>query len=193
MAVVTQRPSHIRYTKARHDRPPQQTNSHKRALLVPPLFRVSLFGGLCLTMLILINLIPVPNPLAGISLVLLTLAASFVICLAIGSLAALLSGDCVNCTRKGGEVAWMAGFWAGIIAAIIAMLLAANGLLLVDFGQSLVNLRTPEQLELLSSIISIHSLAFAGRVSGVLLYGLIGSLMSALVSAVGGMVCFKLI
>jgi len=194
MAFITQTPSHIRYFPVEYTDRQQQTTGRHHASLVSPLLKASLVGGLSLTMVILINVMPVPNPLVGNAIAFLTLTGFLVICSATGFLAALLARDGIDCTQKGGRVAWLAGFGAGLFAAVMAMVLAANGLLLVDFGQSLVDLRTPAQMMLLSSIIAPHTLALVGRVLGALvLFGLIGSLVSGLVSAFAGLVWVKAI
>jgi hypothetical protein len=58
----------------------------------------------------------------------------------------------------------------------------------------MVDLRTSEQLMLLSSVMAPHTLALIGRVLGaLLLYGLIGSLISGLVCAFAGLVWVKAI
>jgi hypothetical protein len=74
------------------------------------------------------------------------------------------------------------------------MYLAANGVLMVDFGQSIVTQFSPEQLEGLQTFgITGDTVARSGRVFGALIvYGVIGSLMVALLSSVAGMVYAKL-
>ena len=166
---------------------PSKSN-HTRSILIAPIFRAALLGGLCQVTLLGLGLLPLPTFMS-----ILMIGPTFLmVCIFTGLFAAYLAGDVINSTQKGGEVAWMAGFWAGVVVAIMAMILAANGMLLVEFGQEIILLRTPEQLELLNRFIATHTLALSGRVFGAfLLYGLIGSLISALISAFGGIVYFK--
>jgi hypothetical protein len=71
----------------------------------------------------------------------------------------------------------------------MAMLIAAAGFIMDDFGQDAVRQLTPEQLSLAAAFgFDQMSLALVARVVGAfLIYGLIGSLIAALVAAVGGM------
>jgi hypothetical protein len=90
-------------------------------------------------------------------------------------------------------VGWIAGFWAGIFCAMAAMMLAANGTLMTNMGQGVVSQFTPEQWVAWSPYLTPPAIALAGRVLGALVvYGLIGSLISALIGALGGMLYFKL-
>ena len=89
---------------------------------------------------------------------------------------------------------WMAGFWAGVIGGIVAMTMAAFGVIMVDFGQNIVNQFPGDQMAgLVNYGLTPEVLAMAGRVSGALIvYGVIGSLVSGLFSSVGGMIYPKL-
>lgn len=189
MAVTTQIYQPTQLDSLTSYREQAQKVSRTQSGWVAPIFKAALFGGLSQATLLGLGLLPLPAFMS-----ILVIAPTFVLVyIFTGMLATHWADDCINCAQKGGQVAWMAGFWAGVFTAITAMALAANGMLLAEFGQGTVELRTPEQLELLSHIISAHTLALTGRVLGaLLLYGLIGSLGSALISAFGGMVCYKL-
>jgi hypothetical protein len=128
------------------------------------------------------------SPLGQASLVyqaLFIVPAFMVICLATGLLAANYATRPHLTTRQGLELGWMAGFWQGIYVALIAMSLAASSLLLVDFGQDVARYFAPVWHPRLTPDL----IALIARVAGAMVsYGLIGSLISGLISAMGGMV-----
>ncbi|GAB4423647.1 MAG: hypothetical protein Kow0031_02270 [Anaerolineae bacterium] len=142
----------------------------------------------------LIGLIPPPENLPFVSLAFLVIPGYLVVCLATGLLAGIFAGDNIANSQQGGKVGWMAGFWAGIFGGVVAMLLAAAGVLLVDFGQGVVAQFTPETItSLAASGLTPANIALAGRVIGALIvYGVIGSLVSGLLSSIGGMIYPKL-
>jgi hypothetical protein len=172
---------------------PKKKSRHQRGPMIAPILKAGLFGCASHIILILIGLIPVPGIFYVITLALVVIPGFFVVCISTGLLAATFSGDRVYYMQKGAEVAWMAGFWAGIGAAVITMFMAANGLLMVNIGQGVLTQFPAGQIESLSEYISPNTIALVGRVIGALLvYGIIGSLISALVSSLGGRVCVKL-
>jgi uncharacterized membrane protein YeaQ/YmgE (transglycosylase-associated protein family) len=124
----------------------------------------------------------------------LVIPGFLVVWLTTGLLAGIFAGDNVQNSHQGGKVGWMAGFWAGVIGGIVAMAMAAFGALLVDFGQNVVSQFSPDQLTgLVNYGLTPPVIALAGRVSGALLvYGVIGSLVSGLFSSIGGMIYPKL-
>lgn len=188
MTVTTQNYHRIQFDSLTAYREWQRTNSRTGGGVAAAILKAALVGGLSQLILMGIGLFPLSAATSS-----LVIVPTFVlVSLATGILAAYWAGECVNCTQQAGEVAWLAGFWAGVFAAVLAMVLAANGVLLVDFGQGIVNLRSPEQIKLLNSIISTSTLALVGRVLGaLLLYGLIASLISALVGTIGGMIYYQ--
>jgi len=175
--------------------------SQKATSLVVPGLKASLIGGAGICILILIGLIPPPDnvPFVSIILAFLVIAGFFVVCLSTGGLAGLFAGNDVKSTYQGGKVGWLAGFWAGVYGGIFAMLLAAIGVSVfglptANFGQGVVNQFTPEQLAGLANYgLTSGAIALVGRVfSTLLILGVIGSLISALLSLVGGMIYPKL-
>ncbi len=165
----------------------------KQCWLIIPGLKAGQVGGLGLTILLLIGLSPLPDYLPFISLAMLVVPSYFVTCLVTGLLGGVLAGDTLTNDQQSGQVGWTAGFWAGIINAIIAMILAANEILMANIGQGVVNQFSPEQLVVWSSYLTPPTIALAGRVLGALVvYGLIGALISALIGAIGGMLYFKL-
>ena len=163
--------------------------------IIVPSLKASLVGGFGMLILMLISLIPpLADNLPFVSLAYLVIPGFLVVCLATGLLASILAGDAVQNSHQGGKVGWMAGFLAGVFGGIVAMLLAAVGAFMGSFGQGVVNQFTPEQLEsLINYGLTPEAIALAGRVFGALIvYGIVGSLLSALISAIGGMIYPKL-
>ncbi len=161
--------------------------------LVAPGLKAGWTGGLGLAILLLIGLIPPPDYLPFVSLSILVVPGYFVACLSTGLLGGVLAGDTLANDQQSGQVGWIAGFWAGIFCAIITMILAANELLMINIGQGVVNQFAPEQLVAWGPYLTPPVVALAGRVLGALVvYGLIGALISALIGALGGMLYFKL-
>jgi hypothetical protein len=137
----------------------------------------------------LLGQIPPPEHLPFISLAMLVIPGFFVVCLATGLLAGILADDQIKNSRQGGQTGWMAGFWAGVIGGIGAMFMAGQGILLADFGQNVVSQIEPELLHAVTAHVTPGTLALAARVFGALLvYGLVGALVTALLGACGGMI-----
>ena len=156
---------------------------------VAPGLKASVVGGFGLLILMLISLIPPPENLPFVSLAFLVIPGFLVVCLATGLLAGIFSGDKVSNSQQGGKVGWMAGFWAGIMGGLGAMFMAGQGLLLVDFGQNVVSQIEPELLHAAAAYVTPATLALAARVFGALLvYGLVGALVTALLGTIGGMI-----
>ena len=151
--------------------------------------KASLVGGVGVLLLTLISLIPFQF------LAFLVIPGFLVVWLSTGMLAAIFAGDKISNTQQGGKVGWMAGFWAGIYGGLIAMILAATGIFMVNFGQGVVTQFTPEQLQsFLNYGLTPNILAIFGRVFGALImFGVIGSLISGLFSSIGGMLYPKLV
>ena len=177
----------------------QSKKRQKTASLIVPGLKASLIGGVGIFILLLIGLIPPPENVPFVSLAFLVVPGFFVVCLSTGLLAGIFAGNDVKSSYQGGKVGWMAGFWAGVYGGIFAMLLAAVGisvlgLPIVNFGQGVVNQFTPEQLAGLANYgLTSGTIALVGRVFGTLIIlGVIGSLISALLSSIGGMIYPKL-
>ena len=198
MTVTTQRHQQPQLvsTTTRRQSPPK-----KRQKKQPPSsgstltssLKASLVGGFGILLLMLISLIPFQF------LALLVVPGFLVACLATGLLAGVIAGDNVKNSYQGGKAGWMAGFWAGVYSGIIAMIMAAFGISVfgiptVTFGQGIVGQFTPEQLAGLANFgFNAEIIALSGRVFGTLiLVGVVGSLVSALISSIGGMIYPKL-
>lgn len=195
MTVTTQRRRQSRVSPSVRSRQHKNRRSEFTAgSVVAPSLKASLVGGFGILILMLISLIPPPENLPFVSLAFLVIPGFLVVCLATGLLAGIFAGDSVKNSHEGGKAGWLAGFWAGIFGGIFAMFLAAFGLLMEGFGLGIVNQLSPEGLATLASYgLSAEAIALAGRVIGVLIvYGLIGSLVSGLLSSIGGMLYPKL-
>ncbi|HMR63096.1 MAG TPA: hypothetical protein PKE64_03705 [Anaerolineae bacterium] len=191
MTVTTQRRRQSQLT------PSVQRRQHisKQIQAVPssnvaPSLKASLVGGFGILILMLIGLIPPPENLPFVSLAFLVVPGFLVVCLATGLLAGIFAGEAVTNSHEGGKLGWMAGFWAGIFGGIVAMFLAAIGLLMENFG---LNVASQFSTDLGSLGLSAGAIALTGRVVGALVvYGIIGSLVSGLLSSIGGMLYPKL-
>ncbi len=193
MTVTTQQHRQSQIAAPSQRRKAQPAAQQPVSLVVPSL-KASLVGGFGILILMLIGLIPPPENLPFVSLAFLVIPGYLVVCLATGLLAGIFAGDNIANSQQGGKVGWMAGFWAGIFGGVVAMLLAAAGVLLVNFGQGVVSQFTPETMAWLATYgLTPANIALAGRVIGALIvYGVIGSLVSGLLSSIGGMIYPKL-
>lgn len=194
MTVTTQRRRRAQLAPSLSRRQPQSKNSQEAESMVAPSLKASLVGGFGILILMLIGLIPPPENLPFVSLAFLVIPGFLVVCLATGLLAGIFAGNSVKNSHQGGRVGWMAGFWAGVFGSIVAMLMAALGVLMVDFGAGVVSQFTPEKLATFAAYgLTGDRIALVGRVVGALIvYGIIGSLVSGLLSSIGGMIYPKL-
>lgn len=193
MAVTTQerRKQSQLVTSTRRPRSRDQRRSRKNqgsGSLMASSLKASLVGGIGILILMLIGLIPIWY------LAFLVVPGFLVVWLSTGLLAGVLAGDKIRNSHQGGKVGWMAGFWAGVFGGLIAMMLAAGGAIMSDFGQSVVNQFSPEQVASFAEYgLTPGAIAMMGRVFGALVvYGVVGSLISGLFSSIGGMVYPKL-
>jgi hypothetical protein len=194
MTVTTQRRRRAQLAPSIPRRQEQNKNSQEAGSMVAPSLKASLVGGFGILILMLIGLIPPPENLPFVSLAFLVIPGFLVVCLATGLLAGIFAGGSVKNSHQGGRVGWMAGFWAGVFGSIVAMLMAALGVLMVDFGAGVVNQFNPEKLATFAAYgLTGDMIALVGRVLGALIvYGIIGSLVSGLLSSIGGMIYPKL-
>jgi len=194
MAVTTQRPQQAqlvqpasRPVRRRKSTTVKKVQKNNKGVLFASSLKASLVGGIGILLLMLISLIPVQY------LAFLVIPGFLVVWLSTGMLAGIFAGDSVTTSQQGGKVGWMAGFWSGIYGGLIAMVLAAFGIFMANFGQNVAAQFPPEQLPLFLSSLSPQIIAIAGRVFGALIiYGVIGSLISGLFSSIGGMIYPKL-
>lgn len=149
----------------------------------PASLKAGLAGAGGLVLLLFISLVPFEF------LACLVIPGFAVAALSTGLLAGVLAGESVQNSHQGGEVGWTAGFVAGIGAGLVAMVLASFGVFMPDFGQGVLAQFSPDQLTwLLEYGFSPSLIALSGRVIGAMVtYGIIGSLVSALFSSIGGM------
>lgn len=195
MTVTTQRPRQSQVSPSVQTRQRKNRKSDVSAgAMAAPSLKASLVGGFGILILMLIGLIPPPENLPFVSLAFLVIPGFLVVCLATGLLAGIFGGNSIMNSHEGGKAGWLAGFWAGILGGVVAMFLAAFGLLMEGFGVGIVNQISPEGLATLAGYgLSAEAIALAGRVVGALIvYGLIGSLVSGLLSSIGGMLYPKL-
>lgn len=192
MAVTTQerrKQSQLVASTRRPRKPVQRSRRNQgSSSLVASSLKASLVGGIGILILMLIGLIPIWY------LAFLVIPGFLVVWLSTGLLAGVLAGDKIRNSHQGGKVGWMAGFWAGVFGGLIAMMLAAGGAIMSDFGQSVVNQFSPEQMAGFAGYgLTPNAIAMMGRVFGALIvYGVVGSLISGLFSSIGGMVYPKL-
>ncbi len=195
MTVTTQQRRQTQFAPQVHYPQPQpqpvapQNQTRQATLMVLSSLKASVAGGAGLILLLLISRIPANDTLPFISLAYLAWAGYPVVCLASGLLASIMASDSIRNSQQGGKVGWMAGFWAGIYTAIMAMVMSAAGFFMVGPGQ-----RIAEQLNgLVEYGITADTLSLAGRVFLALIwFGVIGSLVSAFISSIGGMIYPKL-
>jgi hypothetical protein len=173
---------------------PENSQPQGEVSIFAPGLKASLIGGFGILILMLIGLIEPPETLPFVSLAFLVIPGFLVVCLATGLLAGIFAGTLVKNSQQGGKVGWMAGFWAGVFGGIAAMFLAALGFLMGPFGQNVVNQFTPDQLAAVTAYgLNPNIIALVGRVFGALvIYGIMGSLVSGLFSSIGGMIYPKL-
>ncbi|MDM8518732.1 hypothetical protein QUF64_01695 [Anaerolineales bacterium HSG6] len=171
-----------------HKNQPNQQNQHA-ALMVWSSLKASFAGGIGLLLLMLLSLIPPNENIPFFSLAYLVWPGFPVVCLATGLLASLMASDSIRNTHQGGKVGWMAGFWAGVYGGIIAMIMAAAGFLMVDLGQNIAS----QFMWLVDYGVNFDTLSLAGRVFwAMIIFGVGGSMVSAMLSSIGGMIYPKL-
>ena len=196
MAVTARRRRQSQFVTSTHRQYTQTKRRENQApgSTVASSLKASLVGGFGILILMLIGLIPPPENMPFVSLALLVVPGFIVVCLATGLLAGIFAGDSVKNSHQGGKVGWMAGFWAGVYGGIIAMIMAVFGVVMANFGQGVVGQFTPEQLANFAGYgLAPETIALTGRVFGALIiYGVIGSLVSGLFSSIGGMIYPKL-
>ena len=147
--------------------------------------KASMFGAVGAFFLLLTSFIPTQY------VTFLVMPGFVVVFMAAGMLASIFVDEVVplKTYKRAGEIGWIAGFWTGVQTGIVVMLLAAIGLVMGEFGQKVILQLTPEQLRWAATYGWSESLiALTARVFGALLvYGLIGSLVAAILGTIGGM------
>ena len=186
MTATTQRRRQPEFVSSTHQR--SLKRSQNAGSMITSSLKAGLVGGFGILLLMLISLVPFEF------LACLVIPGFLVVWLTTGLLAGVFAGDSIQNSHQGGKVGWMAGFWAGVFGGIVAMAMAAFGVFMVNFGQGVVNQFAPDQLVWLVNYgLTPAVIALAGRVLGALIvYGVIGSLVSGLFSSIGGMIYPKL-
>lgn len=187
--MIRERRQQSQFVSTPARRSPRRSRKAKQsASLFASSLKASLIGGFGILLLMLISLIPFQF------LAFLVIPGFLVVWLTTGMMAGIFAGNSVKNSQQGGKVGWMAGFWAGVYGGIIAMIMAAFGIVMANFGQGIVSQFTHEQLQGFASYgLTPETIALAGRVFGALImYGVIGSLVSGLFSSIGGMIYPKI-
>ena len=171
----------------RRYRPVSPTDS-----LSVPALKIGLLGGCAYLALFLIGLNPLFDNLDYIFPATLVIVGLGVVGLGTGLLAAHQAEPAIRRRYQQVEAGWLAGFWAGLLVGLVAMLLAAQGLLMAHVGESLLTNFSPAQLALWRIYGWLGPLLVAGRVGGALLvYGLLGSHVSAILGTAGALIYIK--
>ncbi len=193
MAVTTHKHRKEQLVSLTQPKSRQQAALRASSSLVVPGIKASLVGGFGLFMLTLLSLIPPPSNLPVVTLAILVIPGYLIVCLVTGLLAGIYAEDQIKSSQHGGQVGWIAGFWAGIFGAILAMIMAGQGILMVEFGRNVAEQFASQQLMIWGRLITPDKIALAGRILGAcLVYGLLGSLLSALLSSIAGMIYLRL-
>ena len=196
MAVTIRRTQPIELVPARPRRrqwaglnePSQPADS-----LSVPALKVGLLGAGTYLILFLMGLSPLFDSFSFTFPATLVMLGFCLVGLGTGLLAALRAEPLIRHDHQRLEVGWLAGFWAGLPVGLVAMLLAAQGLLMTQLGDSLLGQFSPAQLALWRIYGLLGPLLVAGRVGAALLvYGLLGSHVSAVLGAVGALIYIKL-
>ncbi|HXV98559.1 MAG TPA: hypothetical protein VEC93_09055 [Anaerolineae bacterium] len=187
MTATTQRRRQTEFVSSSRRQRNARRSQNSGSMIMSSL-KAGLVGGFGILLLMLISLVPFEF------LACLVIPGFLVVWLTTGLLAGVFAGDSIQNSQQGGKVGWMAGFWAGVLGGIVAMAMAAFGIFMVNFGQSVVNQLAPDQLAWLVNYgLTPEVIALGGRVVGALIvYGVIGSLVSGLFSSIGGMIYPKL-
>lgn len=151
--------------------------------------RTSWVGSFGVLILTLLGLIPPPDNLPFLSLAILVVPGFLMVCICTGLLACIDAGDYLKNNLQSTQLGWMAGYWVGIFGGIVAMIMAAIGVYMPEFGHGVVGQFTLEQLELLKRYgLTVEIIALAGRVLGAMvIYGVIGSSIAGVCGALGGL------
>lgn len=150
--------------------------------------KAGLVGSLGLIFLQLVNLIQIPLLLC------LELPGYVLLLLVTGALAGLFGSRHVETVRQAVRVGALGGFVTGIVGGILGMLLAALGFTFRSLGYGVLAQFSPSQIEQLAqSGITPDVIQIAGSVfSALLIWGIGGTLLSMIMSAIGGSIYYRL-
>ena len=128
-----------------------------------PALKIGLLGGCAYLALFLIGLNPLFDNLDYIFPATLVIVGLGAVGLGTGLLAAHQAEPAIRRRYQQVEAGWLAGFWAGLILGLVAMLLAAQGLLMAHVGEALLANFSPAQLALWQIYGWLGPLLVAGR------------------------------
>ena len=135
--------------------------------------RAGAVGGLGVFVLLLLRLVQLPL------MICLVVPGFVVVYIGVGMLAGVLAGDDIRTPGQAMGTSAIAGFVTGVIGAVIAMLLAAFGLMLPRLGDGVLAQFSPAQLEnLAASGLTPDFIRLAGAVLfAMLLWGVVATLV----------------
>jgi len=146
-------------------------------------FKAGVVGGFAISLLLVVRELVLSHPLIHIGLI---FPAIGLVWLVTGIGAAMLCDDRIETGKEGARVGLVAGIVAGVLGGITAMIIAALGRFLQDYGQGTLsqlsdtNLQTLYQWgftdELISLSGSIITAMFACGLGGMVIAGLLGRL-----------------
>ncbi|MCL4298805.1 MAG: hypothetical protein KJ077_23915 [Anaerolineae bacterium] len=167
----------------------QRKNTSPSHSMVAYSLRTSWVGSFGVLILTLLGLIPPADNLPSLSLAILVVPGFLMVCICTGLLACIDAEDCLKNNLQSTQLGWMAGYWVGIFGGIVAMIMAAIGVYMPEFGHGVVGQFTLEQLEFLEGYgLTVEIITLAGRVLGAMvMYGVIGSLIAGVCGALGGL------
>jgi hypothetical protein len=147
-------------------------------------------GSVGLVVVLLISLIRIPFPL-GTCLVTLGFVVVWV---GTGMLAGLLTEETIQTRRQATSSGAMAGFVAGIGGGVVAMGIAALGILFPDMGEGVLAQFSPAQIEALAQIgFGPETIRLAGSIlSALTACGIGGTTVSVILGSLGGRIYFSL-
>ncbi len=153
----------------------------------PSTLKAGLAGGLCLLIILLISLIPIP---LGTCLVTLGFV---VVWIGTGILAGLLAEEEIQTRQQAVRTGAMAGFIAGISGGVAGMLVAAFGALFPDLGEGVLAQFSPVQVEALTQMgVAPDAIRLAGSImSAMLVCGIGGIVVSVALGSLGGRIYFR--
>jgi hypothetical protein len=155
----------------------------------PSTLKAGLAGGLCLMVVLLISLVPIPFPLGTC----LSTLGFVVIWIGTGMLAGLLAEDEIQTRRHAVGIGATAGFIAGIGGGVAGMLVAAFGALFPDLGEGALAQLSPAQVQSLAQMgVSSDAIRLAGSiVSAMFFCGIGGTVVSMAMGALGGRIYYR--
>ena len=193
MAITIHRNRQIELSPTRPQRRTAPRPDQPRDSLSVPALKTGLLGGCAYLILFLVGLNPLFDNLTYSFPAVLVMLGFGAVGLGTGLLAALKAEPAIRHRHQQLEAGWLAGYWAGLLVGLVTMLLAAQGLLMAHVGESLLSNFSPAQLALWRIYGWLGPLLVAGRVGGALLvYGLLGSHVSAILGTAGALLYIRL-